>query len=65
MSQGKEEMRKALASLSFTEKIKILGRLRERSLSLAQWGLRRKSESEREPTRVKERTSTNRTTKKD
>jgi len=41
MSKGKEEMRKHLASLSFTEKIKILEKLRRRSLALASWGSRR------------------------
>jgi len=41
MSKAKEKMRKALSSLSFTEKIKILEKLRDRSLSLAAWGLRR------------------------
>lgn len=40
MSKGKQEMRKALSSLSFTEKIRILEKLRDRSLSLAAWGLR-------------------------
>lgn len=43
MSKGKDEMRKSLASLSFTEKIKILEKLRDRSLSIASWGLRRRN----------------------
>ena len=40
MSKGKDEMRKQLAALSFTEKIKILEKLRDRSLLLAKSGLR-------------------------
>jgi hypothetical protein len=40
MSKHKDEMRKRLASLSFTEKIKILEKLRERSLTIAASGLR-------------------------
>ncbi|MGA8151523.1 MAG: hypothetical protein WB952_11280 [Terriglobales bacterium] len=40
---SKQEMRKRLASLSFSEKIKILERLRDRSLVLAASGLRRKA----------------------
>ena len=43
MSKGKDEMRKRLASLSFTEKIKILEKLRDRSLAIAAAGLRRTS----------------------
>ena len=39
---SKEHMRKRLASLSFSEKIKILERLRDRSLAIAAGGLRRK-----------------------
>jgi len=38
--QAKERRRKQLAALSFTEKIKILEKLRDRSLSLAAAGLR-------------------------
>lgn len=41
MNKPKDEMRKRLASLSFAEKIKILERLRDRSLTLAASGLRR------------------------
>jgi len=41
---SKQEMRKRLASLSFSEKIKILEKLRDRSLALAAGGLRRKVE---------------------
>ena len=37
---SKKEMRKRLASLSFSEKVKILEKLRDRSLALAAWGLR-------------------------
>jgi hypothetical protein len=33
--QGKERMRKRLAALSFTEKIRILEKLRDRELSIA------------------------------
>jgi hypothetical protein len=39
---SKQEMRKRLATLSFSEKIKILEKLRDRSLALAASGLRRK-----------------------
>ena len=39
---SKQERRKRLAALSFGEKIKILEKLRERSLALAAAGLRRK-----------------------
>jgi hypothetical protein len=38
--QGKERMRKHLAALSFTEKIKILERLRDREKIIAAAGLR-------------------------
>ena len=38
---SKEHMRKRLASLSFSEKIKILEKLRDRSLAIAASGLRR------------------------
>ena len=40
---SKQEMRKRLAALSFSEKIKILEKLRDRSLALAASG-RRKAE---------------------
>jgi len=40
---SKKEMRKRLATLSFSEKIKILERLRDRSLALAASGLRAKA----------------------
>jgi hypothetical protein len=40
---SKREMRKRLAALSFSEKVKILERLRDRSLALAAGRLRRKS----------------------
>jgi len=36
---SKQEMRKRLASLSFSEKVKILEKLRDRSLALAASGL--------------------------
>ncbi len=42
----KQDRRKRLASLSFTEKIKILEKLRDRSLTIAASGLRK-----REPTK--------------
>ena len=38
---SKEHMRKKLASLSFSEKIKMLEKLRDRSLAIAASGLRR------------------------
>jgi hypothetical protein len=41
---SKPLMRKRLASLSFTEKIKILERLRDRDLAIAAAGLRRRVE---------------------
>jgi len=40
-------MRKELASLSFTEKVKILEKLRDRSLALAASGPRAKKESKK------------------
>jgi hypothetical protein len=40
---SKKEMRKRLASLSFSEKVKILEKLRDRSLAFAAWGLRREA----------------------
>lgn len=40
--RGKQEMRKKLAALSFTEKVKILEKLRDRSLAIAAAGLRKK-----------------------
>jgi len=39
---NKEDLRKQLASLSFSEKVKILEKLRDRSLAIAAAGLRRK-----------------------
>lgn len=42
---GKDEMRKRLSSLSFAEKIKLLEKLRDRSLILAASGLRRQTQS--------------------
>jgi len=41
--QAKERMRKRLAALSFTEKIKILEKLRDREKAIAAAGLRRDS----------------------
>ena len=40
--RDKQEMRNRLAALSFTEKIRILEKLRDRSLSIARAGLRQK-----------------------
>jgi hypothetical protein len=40
---SKREMRKRLAALSFSEKVKILEKLRDRSLALARSGLRQKA----------------------
>ena len=40
---SKKEMRKRLAALSFSEKLKILEKLRKRSQALAACGLRGKS----------------------
>ena len=42
---SKKKMRKRLAALSFSEKIKVLEKLRDRSLSLAAGGLRRRAGS--------------------
>jgi hypothetical protein len=44
--QGKERMRQRLAALSFTEKIKILEKLRDREKAVATAGLRRKPPTE-------------------
>jgi hypothetical protein len=40
---GKQEMRKQLAALSFTEKVKILEKLRDRSLAFAEARRKRKA----------------------
>jgi hypothetical protein len=45
---SKQEMRKRLASLSFSEKVKILEKLRDRSLTLAASGLRRTTQAKTE-----------------
>ncbi len=42
--RGKQTMRKRLAALSFTEKIKILEKLRDRDRAIAAAGLRGKAE---------------------
>jgi hypothetical protein len=39
---GKQEMRKQLAALSFSEKVKILEKLRDRSLAFAEARQKRK-----------------------
>lgn len=49
---GKQEMRKRLTSLSFSEKVKILEKLRDRSLGLAARGLRQET-ANRSTTSVK------------
>lgn len=41
-----EESRKALRQMSFTEKIRILERLRDRSLMIASFGLRRDAKNQ-------------------
>lgn len=41
MSNDKQEWRKRMAALSFSEKIRILEKLRERSLTIAASGLRK------------------------
>jgi hypothetical protein len=41
---SKREIRSELASLSFSEKIKILEKLRDRGVAIAASGLRRKNE---------------------
>ena len=41
--RGKQEMRKRLSALSFTEKVKILEKLRDRELAIAAAGLRGRS----------------------
>ena len=43
---SKPELRAKLAALSFSEKIKILEKLRDRSLAIAASGLRRKDKGE-------------------
>jgi hypothetical protein len=43
LTWASQEMRKRLTALSFSEKIKILEKLRGRSVTLAASGLRRKS----------------------
>jgi len=42
---SKDETRRSLASLSYSKKIKILEKLRDRSLMIAASGLRRKTTS--------------------
>jgi hypothetical protein len=46
MIESKIAMRKRLAALSFTEKLKILEKLRERELAIAAAGLRTKPKQE-------------------
>jgi hypothetical protein len=47
--QGKERMRKRLAALSFSEKIKILEKLRDRELAIAAARLRKKVNHDDKP----------------
>lgn len=44
---GKQEMRKQLAALSFSEKVRILKKLRDRSLAFAEARQKRKKEKEK------------------
>jgi hypothetical protein len=46
--RGMKEMRKRLAALSFSEKIKILEKLRDRSLAIAAAGLRGKASNRKD-----------------
>ena len=46
--QAKERMRKRLAALSFTEKVKILEKLRDRELAIAAAGLRNGAAKDRD-----------------
>ena len=50
---GKNEMRERLAKLSFTEKVKILEKLRDRERAIAASGLRRRPVKDHEA-KVKE-----------
>jgi hypothetical protein len=43
--RGKEELYKKMAALSFTEKIRILEKLRDRELAIAAAGLRSKTKA--------------------
>jgi len=43
VDRNKEEWREYMASLSFSEKVKILERLRERSCTIAAAGLRKQA----------------------
>jgi hypothetical protein len=45
---SKRKLRARMASLSFTEKIKILEKLRDRSTAIAASGLRRKTRDDRD-----------------
>lgn len=47
VASHKQEMRKKLAALSFSEKIKILGKLRDRDRAIAASGLRRRGATSR------------------
>ncbi|PYV59804.1 MAG: hypothetical protein DMG98_05055 [Acidobacteria bacterium] len=46
LPMSKRELRKRLAALSFSDKVKILEKLRDRSLVLAASGLRRRPAKE-------------------
>src|ERR1041385_4089662 len=49
---SKRDLRRQLASLSFSEKVKILEKLRDRSLAIAAAGLRRKSASQQSASQI-------------
>jgi len=55
----KQEMRNRLASLSFSEKVSVLKKLRDRSLAIAASGLRSKSAASRKTVSVSTPSSQN------
>jgi hypothetical protein len=52
---SKSENRKRLAALSFAEKLKLLQKLRDRSLSLARAGLRKDSTEQTPPRTLRDK----------
>ena len=56
----KQEMRNRLASLSFSEKVSVLKKLRDRSLAIAASGLRAKSPAPKKTASGPDRTSQSR-----
>jgi hypothetical protein len=50
MTEGKQQWRKRMAALSFSEKIRILEKLRERSQAIAASGLRKAKPKRKSPT---------------